>query len=104
MSKRLHYRIISSKLRRFNLTWNDYKKSPHMLFQVDKEFQKWWIYKFNYDQDITWYTNPYNLSFHVSEEFLLDLSHEYQIEDPEFAKYIEEWAHSECKILLLYFK
>lgn len=92
-----YYAKISKTLSKYNLTWNDYKKYPHKLLLVDYSFLKYWMNTFKFDQDITWWTNPYNLSLHIDQQQIEQLVNEYATYDPDFARKLLDWFNDTCK-------
>lgn len=88
-----HFRIMSNKLSRFGITWQQFKQYPHLLFLLDKDFQMWWIRTFRYDQSITWYNNN-NFADFVSHTDVQELIEEYSISDPAFSAELNTWLNS----------
>lgn len=92
-----YYAKVSKTLKKYKLNWNTFKYEPHKLFLLDKNFIKYWMHTFKYDQDITWWSNPYNLSLHVSEKDISNIVNEYENEDFEFVKDLLDWIKDTCK-------
>lgn len=97
MNKSQYYAKVSKTLKKYNLSWKEYKNEPHKLFVLDISFAKYWAHKFKYDQDITWFNNPYNLSLMLTDEQVVNIIEEFRHIDPEFTRYLIDWFKDTCR-------
>lgn len=54
-SKSRYYALLSKTLKKYNLTINDYKKNPYVLFERDAGFRQYVYNKFSPPGDFTWF-------------------------------------------------
>lgn len=60
-----HHSRVAKTLKKYNISWDTYKKDPLILFKKDSNFREWFSKHFIHNNKITWYGQEYNLNDHI---------------------------------------
>ena len=72
LSKSNYYAMLIKTLSKYNLTLNEHKENPYLLFSRDAKFRQWIYSKYPTPGDFTWYNKPLNW-LHLIKDFDEDL-------------------------------